>query len=72
MATDESDLEPIEPETACELFLDHKANNCADSKILVPRVRPEEQQRDETLDAERAQDILSTCPHSSTRRRSTC
>jgi len=134
MATDESDLEPIEPETARELFLDHKANNCADStvynhryhlnsflewcerndvdnlnevsgrdvqayrlwrketsdinkvtmkvhmstlrvflkwaasieavdenlydKILVPRVRPEEQQRDETLDAERAQDIL--------------
>ena len=27
-------------------------------KILVPRVRPEEQQRDEMLDAERAQDIL--------------
>lgn len=134
MPTRESDLEPIEPRTARELFLDYKANNCADStvynlryrlkpfvewceendvdnlndisgrdvqtyrlwrketsdinkvtmrmhmsslrvflkwaasieavdenlydKILVPRVSPEEKQRDEKLDAERAEKIL--------------
>jgi integrase len=134
MNTDEDDLEPIEPGTAQELFLDHKATDCTDStvqnhryrlnpfvrwcgeeeidnlndltgrdlqryrlwrkedgdlnklslrmqmstlrvflkwagsieavpqnlydKVMVPRVRPEERQRDETLDADDAQEIL--------------
>ena len=134
MTTDKDDLEPIEPGTAQELFLDHKATDCTDStvrnhryrlnpfvrwcgekgidnlndltgrdlqryrlwrkedgdlskltlrmqmstlrvllkwagsieavpqnlydKVMVPRVRPEERQRDETLDAEDAQEIL--------------
>ncbi|QKG93481.1 tyrosine-type recombinase/integrase [Halorubrum salinarum] len=134
MNTDEDDLEPIEPGTAQELFLDHKATDCTDStvqnhryrlnpfvrwcgeeeidnlneltgrdlqryrlwrkedgdlnklslrmqmstlrvflkwagsieavpqnlydKVMVPRVRPEERQRDETLDADDAREIL--------------
>jgi integrase len=134
MTTDKDDLEPIEPGTAQELFLDHKATDCTDStvrnhryrlnpfvrwcgekgidnlndltgrdlqryrlwrkedgdlnklslrmqmstlrvflkwagsieavpqnlydKVMVPRVRPEERQRDETLDADDAQEIL--------------
>jgi integrase len=134
MAMDEDDLEPIEPGTAQELFLDHKATDCTDStvqnhryrlnpfvrwcgekeidnlneltgrdlqryrlwrkedgdlnklslrmqmstlrvflkwagsieavpqnlydKVMVPRVRPEERQRDETLDADDAKEIL--------------
>jgi len=135
MATDESDLEPIEPRTARELYLDHKAVDCSEStvynhryrlkpflewceendldnlndlsgrdvqtyrlwreensdikkltmrmhmgtlrvflkwagsieavpenlydKVMVPSVRPEERQRDETLDADRAREILA-------------
>ena len=134
MTKDKGDLEPIEPGTAQELFLDHKATDCTDStvqnhryrlnpfvrwcgeedidnlneltgrdlqryrlwrkedgdlnklslrmqmstlrvflkwagsieavpqnlydKVMVPRVRPEERQRDETLDADDAQEIL--------------
>lgn len=134
MTTDKDDLEPIEPGTAQELFLDHKATDCSDStvqnyryrlnpfvrwcgengidnlnelsgrdlqryrlwrkedgdlnkltlrmqmstlrvflkwagsieavpqnlydKVMVPRVRPEERQRDETLDADDAREIL--------------
>lgn len=135
MTAHRDDLEPIDPRTAQELFLDHKATNCTDAtvqnhryrtnhfvrwcdeqdienlndltgrdiqqyrlwrkddgdlntltlraqmstirvflnwagaieavpedlftKVQVPRVRPEERKRDETLDADTAQDILS-------------
>ena len=38
MANDKSNLEPIEPETARELFLDHKANNCADSTVYITAI----------------------------------
>jgi len=134
MSTDRDDLEPLEPSTAQELFLDHKETGCSEStvrnylyrtnhfiewcqeegidnlneltgrdiqqyrlwrkddgglnkltlrmqmstlrvflkwagtieavpenlydKVMVPRVRPEERQRDETIDAETAQEIL--------------
>jgi hypothetical protein len=40
-------------------------------KVMVPRVRPEQRQRDETLDAERAQEILTYLAKSRTRRLST-
>ena len=135
MTSQPTDLEPIDPRTAQQLFLDHKAADCTDStvqnlryrtnhfvdwceevdidnlndlsgrdiqkfrlwrkengdlkkitmrmhmstlrvfikwaasveavpeslydKIMIPRVRPEDRQRDEILDAERAQEILA-------------
>ena len=39
MPTEKDDLEPIEPQTALDLFLDHKANNCADSTVYNYRFR---------------------------------
>ena len=39
MTTDKDDLEPIEPETAQELFLDHKATDCTDSTVQNHRYR---------------------------------
>jgi len=33
MASDSDDLEPIDPSTARELFLDHKATECSDSTV---------------------------------------
>jgi len=135
MPAHKRNLEPIDPRTARDLFLDHKETNCAEAtvrnyryrtnhfiewceendidnlndvsgrdiqtyrlwrkeqsdlnelttrmqmstlrvflkwaasieavpenlydKVMVPRVRPEQRQRDETLDAERAQEILT-------------
>ena len=39
MTTDKDDLEPIEPETAAELFLEHKATDCAESTVRNHRYR---------------------------------
>ena len=39
MTTDKDDFEPIEPGTAQELFLDHKATDCTDSTVRNHRYR---------------------------------
>ena len=39
MATDENDLEPIEPTTARELYLDYKQTECAESTVYNHRFR---------------------------------
>lgn len=39
MPIKKDDLEPIEPQTALELFLDHKASTCADSTVYNYRFR---------------------------------
>ncbi|WP_254524010.1 hypothetical protein [Natrinema caseinilyticum] len=33
MTTDKTDLEPLDPTTAQELFLDHKATNCTKATV---------------------------------------
>ena len=33
MSTDKDDLEPLDPETGVELFLEHKATDCTDSTV---------------------------------------
>ena len=39
MATDENDLEPIEPTTTRKLYLDHKQTECAESTVYNHRFR---------------------------------
>jgi site-specific recombinase XerD len=39
MNTDKSDLEPLDPEMAAELFLEHKATDCTDSTVRNHRSR---------------------------------
>src|SRR6056297_620787 len=39
MTTDKDDLEPIEPGTAQELFLEHKATDCTDATVQNHRYR---------------------------------
>lgn len=39
MSTDKSDLEPLDPELASELFLEHKATDCTDSTVQNHRSR---------------------------------
>ena len=39
ITTDKDDLEPIEPGTAQEVFLDHKATDCTDSTVRNHRSR---------------------------------
>jgi site-specific recombinase XerD len=39
MNTDKDDLEPIDPQTAQDLFLDHKATSCADATVRNHRYR---------------------------------
>lgn len=39
MTTDKDDLEPLDPRTAQELFLDHKATNCTKSTVQNHRYR---------------------------------
>jgi site-specific recombinase XerD len=39
MNTDKSDLEPLDPELAAELFLEHKATDCTDATVQNHRYR---------------------------------
>jgi site-specific recombinase XerD len=39
MVTDKSDLEPLDPETGVELFIEHKATDCTDSTVRNHRYR---------------------------------
>jgi site-specific recombinase XerD len=39
MSTDKSDLEPLDPETGVELFIEHKATDCAASTVQNHRYR---------------------------------
>jgi len=39
MTTDKDDLEPLDPETGVELFLEHKATDCTDSTVRNHRYR---------------------------------
>ncbi|NGM69202.1 tyrosine-type recombinase/integrase [Natronolimnobius sp. AArcel1] len=39
MSTDKDDLEPLDPKTAQELFLDHKATGCTESTVRNHRYR---------------------------------
>jgi len=39
MTTDKDDLEPLDPETGVELFLEHKATDCTESTVRNHRYR---------------------------------